>query len=74
LEVGELADDVARTLAREAKLPSLAAVRAMADAAGMPPTEALTALRPHLTDGQLDVIERMPTERFNRAMRELAPR
>jgi len=72
LERGEPTDEVARTLAREARLPPLAAVRAMADAAEITPAEALAALRPHLTDRQVDVIDRMPTERFDRAMRDLS--
>jgi hypothetical protein len=69
---GESTDSVARSLATAAKLPSLAAVRAMADAAGMKPADAVAALRPHLTEHQLDVIDRMPTQRFNKAMRDLS--
>lgn len=72
LDSGESRDDVARSLACDAKLPSLATVRAMADAAAISPEDALAAVRPHLTESQLDVIDRMPTERFNMAMRDLS--
>lgn len=34
----------------------------------MPPAEALEVLRPYLTERQLDIIDRMPTERFNDSM------
>jgi hypothetical protein len=69
LDHGESLDEVARVLARESRLPSLVAVRVMATVARISPEDALTAIRPYLTVRQLDVIDRMPTKRFNEATR-----
>src|SRR5436305_1007710 len=70
----ESTDAVARWLASEAHLPPLAAVRALADAADILPEAALETMRPYLSANTLDLVDRMPAERFNRAMRDLSAR
>jgi hypothetical protein len=72
LERGESQEAVAEWLVTGTKLPSLATVRAMADSTGLAPAEALEVVRPHLSARALDVIDTMPTAKFDKIMRNLA--